>query len=654
MKYRPEIDGLRALAVLPVIFYHAGFPLFSGGFIGVDIFFVISGYLITSIIVADLIQNKFSIVDFYERRARRILPALTNVLIVTTVLAYLFMPAELLKEYSQSVVSVVAFASNIFFFLETDYFALTADEMPLLHTWSLAVEEQYYVFFPLLLAACWGAGQRLVITVIVALSIFSLATAHYWTYNNNAEMSFYLIFSRAWELFLGALLAFIPSKNKFKLEHINSFFSLLGVALLVYASLFFDKTTPHPSLYTLTPVLGTLLIIHFASHRNIVGIVLSHRFFVSIGLISYSLYLWHQPIFAFLRMKSIGEPSILVFSVAMLVSLILAALSYRYVETPFRNKKKYQRKQIFQYSLVSLTIFLGIGLLGHVNQGFEQRFNLPSYSESIVASPKRQECHSRNSNYLRPENACRYFGSQVTWAAFGDSHIIEPAYALANELQRHDQGLLHLTFSGCEPALNFDVDRVGCSQWLNESLRYLESNTEIENILLGFRHSAHLFGDNVDFYPEVPHKVALDVIGATKTEISDQKLLSLYWDSFDEIIERLVTSGKTVYLLYPIPELPIHISKAAAPFWVFSAKTMLNLTQTTTSEYYFARHNYILSKLDTLQYGEDLKAIKPYSVLCPNDGCAAVMSNKALYYDDDHLSIYGAQLLVEYYFANQF
>lgn len=340
MRYRKEIDGLRALAILPVILFHAGVSGFSGGYIGVDVFFVISGYLITSIIVEEKRQGKFSIISFYERRARRILPALSFLLISTTIAAYITLPAHSLKGYSQSLVSVSTFSSNLYFYLTGGYFALAAHETPLLHTWSLAVEEQYYLFFPVMIVVLWSLGQKWVIFCVALLATLSLLSAQFLS-SRSVDANFYLIFSRAWELLLGSLLAFKRfDVSRWKREVIG----ILSVALIAYSIASFTSHTPFPSLYTLVPVLGTCFIIAFVDSASFTGRVLSNPLLVGIGLLSYSLYLWHQPVFSFLRLVSIGKPSSSIFLVAALSVFVLAAFSWACVERPFRNKSRFSRK----------------------------------------------------------------------------------------------------------------------------------------------------------------------------------------------------------------------------------------------------------------------------------------------------------------------
>ena len=295
MKYRAEIDGLRAVAVIPVILFHAGFEFFSGGFVGVDVFFVISGYLITMILIEDIERNSFNLIEFYERRARRLLPALFFVMLICIPFAFLLMLPDAMKSFSQSLIAVSLFVSNILFWRESGYFATAAEEKPLLHTWSLAVEEQYYLFFPLFLLFAWRFFKERVFGVIFVVAAISLLISE-WGWRNSAIANFYLAPARAWELLAGSIAALIVQKRGVRG---NGILSLLGLAAIVIAILIYDSTTPFPSVYTLLPITGCVFLVLFADKQTIAARLLSNKIFVGIGLISYSAYLWHQPLFAF-------------------------------------------------------------------------------------------------------------------------------------------------------------------------------------------------------------------------------------------------------------------------------------------------------------------------------------------------------------------
>jgi len=371
--YRKEIDGLRALAVLPVILFHAGFEWVSGGYIGVDIFFVISGYLISSILLQELQDGRFSIVNFYERRARRILPALFFVLFACLPFAWWWLLPEELISFGQSIIAVVAFVSNILFWQQTDYFTASTDLIPLLHTWSLAVEEQFYIFFPLFLVLFWKAGTRTLVLVISIIALLSLGLTEWW-WRYFPDANFYLIPTRAWELMIGALAAFYlfyKEAPKGKLSEVASF---LGLLMILASLLFIDKSIPFPSVYALLPTLGTAFIILFANQETITHKILSFKLFVGIGLISYSAYLWHQPLFVFARAYYMDEPSAAVMAVLSVFALLLGYISWRFIEQPFRNKQGFSRQTIFVSAFIFSLIFVGIGAFFVFSDGAMYRF----------------------------------------------------------------------------------------------------------------------------------------------------------------------------------------------------------------------------------------------------------------------------------------
>lgn len=375
MDYRKEIDGLRALAVVPVILFHAGFNAFSGGFVGVDVFFVISGYLITSIILAEHQEGSYSLVNFYERRARRILPALFVVMAACLPVAWFWLLPEDMKNFSESLVATSFFSSNILFWKTSNYFSSSAELKPLLHTWSLAVEEQYYLFFPLFLALAWRWGGRVMSVMLASAAAASLYLAHTQVPVDPSK-AFYLLPTRCWELFIGALMGIHLSGEHRPVYRpwLAEVGAALGLAMLVAAIFLFDKHTPSPSLYILVPTLGTALIILFASEQNVVGRLVGNRVFVFIGLLSYSAYLWHQPLFAFARQRSVGvEPGHEVFALLSVMSLLLAYVSWKYVEAPFRNRRRFGRHQIFLLAAIGSAFFVTVGVVGHFNKGYPSR-----------------------------------------------------------------------------------------------------------------------------------------------------------------------------------------------------------------------------------------------------------------------------------------
>ncbi len=319
-----------------MVFFHAGSSWFSGGFIGVDVFFVISGYLITSIILTDIEAGTFSFSRFYERRARRILPALLLVIVVCIPFAWVLLLPDQLGEFAGSLIAVVTFTSNVLFWQHSGYFATAAELVPLLHTWSLAVEEQFYVFFPLLLVFCSRRSADIRLrTVLISGALVSLLVAHLMTMFGASSAAFYLLPTRLWELFFGAIAAVHLLSRPGSPS--NEVLSLAGLVMICGSFILFDRYTQHPGFYTLFPVIGTAMIIVFAGPGTTVNSILASRMSVGLGLISYSLYLWHQPLFAFARHWFIDEPAGAIMVMLSLVAVCLAGLSWRYVERPFRD-----------------------------------------------------------------------------------------------------------------------------------------------------------------------------------------------------------------------------------------------------------------------------------------------------------------------------
>lgn len=454
MKHRTEIDGLRALAVLPVILFHVGFTTFGGGFLGVDIFFVISGYLITGLILDDLAQGKFSIRAFYARRARRILPALFVMMMVTVPFAFIWMIPAQYKEYSQSLVAVVFFASNILFWRQSGYFAAEAAEKPLLHTWSLGVEEQYYIFFPLALMLLWRFGKRPTFYLIAASTLISLVLSEYASrYFINAN--FFLLPMRAWELFVGAMAAFHHHNQK-KISS-NNLLSALGFLLVVIPMFTFSEEMRLPSVYTLAPVVGTAMILLYGSSGSWIGKLFSLPMIVGVGVISYSAYLWHQPLIAFMRINSMQAPSRIAMLALVALSLLIAWASWKWVEQPFRQKshpRYVANRPALMLACTIATILVAIGIHGHVTDGRIQYWKT-HVSESRVrafelidAARQAQVSHFYDNgdcvfriNALNENVESRLVDCQKKYgkgiAVIGDSHATNLFYVLRVQAQDH-------------------------------------------------------------------------------------------------------------------------------------------------------------------------------------------------------------------------
>jgi peptidoglycan/LPS O-acetylase OafA/YrhL len=391
LKYRPEIDGVRAIAVLSVIIYHAEFTLGSnhllkGGFLGVDVFFVISGFLITSLIIGEHQRiERFSFLNFYERRARRLLPALLATMLISLPFAWKYLLPTQLIDFSKSLIASLLFGSN-FYWHDTlrEYGTESALLKPFLHTWSLAVEEQYYIIFPLILVAIYRWYKRHTIVVLTAGFLLSLQFAE-WATVGNASFSFYMLPSRLWEMIAGALLAniqyFYPQKDNDSL--LNRIMPLVGLFLIFHSIIFTGFDSTHPGFITLIPVFGTVLIIWFANKKDLVTKVLSSKLFVGIGLISYSLYLWHYPIFAIGRIKDINS-SVFDKFVWIILTFVLSIATFFLVERPFRNREAISRKTLAVSLLAAIAIVGTYSFYSIQNSGVRERF------------PKLMEIYGKN------------------------------------------------------------------------------------------------------------------------------------------------------------------------------------------------------------------------------------------------------------------
>lgn len=455
--YRPEIDGLRAVAVLSVIFFHAGIPGFSGGYVGVDVFFVISGYLISSIVVGELRSGTFSFAKFYERRARRILPALFMMLLASAAVApFVLLPNDML-DYSRSLTHVIPFLSNTYFYEQRGYFETAAELKPLIHTWSLAVEEQFYVVVPIAVWALWRWHRSFLLPALLLAATASLAYSQY-SVSADPHAAFYLTTSRAWELLAGAILAVYTRQRNFPPQPSQAG-SAAGLMLIVYAVSFFDQTVAFPGLNAVVPVAGALLILHYCAPQTAVGQLLGSKLAVGIGLISYSAYLWHQPLFAFARHLTLAEPGLPIFAGLIAATLALAFLSWRYVEQPFRGGSIDRRGRVA--TAIAGSIFLvSIGMAGTVSDGYARLYQaswdsrqLAIWNEGKNAVPRDNgDCHLSFRNVsaeLEPRfNAClEKYGKAVV--VLGDSHAADVFGAIASQSDR--KFILGVSQGGCRP-----------------------------------------------------------------------------------------------------------------------------------------------------------------------------------------------------------
>jgi len=618
LKYRAEIDGLRALAVVPVIFFHAGFKLFNGGFVGVDMFFVISGYLITTILIENIENKQFSIVNFYERRARRILPALFFVILACIPFAWMWMLPSQMKDFAQSLVAVSFFASNILFWRESGYFDAVAEEKPLLHTWSLAVEEQYYIFFPIFLILFWRFGKGRVFWVIVVMASISLLLSE-WGWRKQPTANFYFILTRAWELFAGSIAAFIVQKRGIQKD---DFLSLLGLLAIVFSIFAYNESTPFPSLYALVPVLGVVLIILYADKDTLVAKLLSKKAFVYVGLISYSAYLWHQPFFAFARIKTLGEPSTVLMITLCLLSIVAAFITWRYVERPFRSKSIVSGKVIFLSSFAGIVITIFIGVV--IPKTETIRFN--NAQLAVIEDGRKNRLLFEGSAYDRFEcffdykqkasqlldKKCITDSTSSRIILFGDSEAAHLLEGMKSVFKKHE--IMQFTGTSCR-AIDYESNSNRCKEFYNLFV------TEI-----------------------VPNLTAKDIVVVS----------SNWWNTFRDIGEREFSSS--------LKDILLKIKKSQVNLFVFTNAPGFNANPYETLAVMFGGNVDKITLLETQNIWDsdfvieaianeiNVKTFNVSKVLCIDAGkCLFRNLDNYLYFDTGHLSFYGSR-----YVANEF
>ncbi|NRD23241.1 acyltransferase [Winogradskyella litoriviva] len=645
-KYRPEIDGLRALAVLVVVFYHVGLG-FPGGFIGVDIFFVISGYLITSLIVKELQENRFSFLNFYERRIRRIFPASATMVILTMVMGwFLLLPSDF-KALGKSVISQTFFSSNIYFWRNTNYFAESAELQPLLHTWSLSVEEQFYMVVPLLLWALikWAKiSSRIKLITVLATAFFMSLALSIFLLPKMQAFTFYMLPTRAWELLIGSLVALLPIISLLKRQVVRELIVGIGLLGILLPCFLYTKETLFPGLLAIPPCLGTAFFILGASPKYnsplpIAAKVFTWRPIIFIGLISYSLYLWHWPLIAFSNYWALEEFSILYKWSIVILSFILGIASWRFVETPFRKKTLAKNsKSLYAYAIIFSMIFLICGFVLFINKGFVNRFN-----ETIIGydNTKSEALHkNRITLPLTIENAksgsFSRFGSsgskQIDVIVWGDSHarsILPSVIKAAGEKNI----VAAAWYSSTAPVLNnIPPNKYSEFSLGNESPEWAEAiitqvnRQQIPNVLLVARWSGY-------------YKALYNQSNENPNAIENFNANLL------KTVKTLDNLGVKVWVLREIPGHHISVPKALIKEELFG----------TDIDHYKCDKNNLLEQnkyFDALQSKLELNGaiVLDATELLFNkkeEYYRMELDGKALYYDDNHLSQAGARKISE-------
>ena len=648
IKYRPEIDGLRAIAVGAVILYHAqitifGHQPFKGGFIGVDIFFVISGYLITSIILKELVTTgSFSFKNFYERRIRRILPALLFVMLTSLPFAWFYMSPNELINFSKTTFYTLSFISNFYFYISSlEYFAGGAPNI-LLHTWSLSVEEQYYILFPIVLLVTFKYFRKYLIHILILGFFISLGLAE-WTSRNYPSASFYFLHTRMWELLAGSILSYyeITFGHRSKNKTLNLILPFTGLILIGHSIFFFNDKILHPSFYTLSPIIGVCLIIWFSNKDELITKILSTKLFVGIGLISYSLYLWHYPIFAFIKITGLVAGNMTYKLLLIPILLICSLISYYFVEKTFRNKKN-SIKNILILIFISSLILISYNLYVIYNNGVTYGF--PKYFQTISKAP--------NFNYYQKDNTQKV-------VLIGDSHAETLVFNLNEEIKKKDLSLIKFPTQMYLTNFNYVRKKIKKidEKFIDKNIKidnFLEENS---NLIIVFHQRWTLrlletYFDNEEGYKEnydLEFHSYLEPINIKTSSLKERQ--QYIKEGLISQINTIINQGHKLVLVYPVPEMGID------PYRYLFRNYVLNKTLFKQSipifsgsyDVYKNRHKLIFEILDNIE-NPNIYRVFPHTYFCDKqikDRCVANDENNFFYYDDNHLSLQGSKLVVD-------
>jgi len=648
MKYRPEIDGLRTIAVLSVILYHANFDVFGGnplkgGFLGVDIFFVISGFLITSILLNGFENNSLTLLNFYERRSRRILPILLFVMTASMPFFWMVLLPSDFQSYSWQLISGIFSVSNFYFWTEDSYWAADSILKPFLHTWSLGVEEQFYLFMPFLVIMMVHRNFTRPTLIFLTLALLSLIASHYISIRH-AQSSFYLLPFRAWELLIGASIALMRDKDFSRVR--PSFLPTIGLAIIFASFYFFDDETLHPSFYTLLPTIGVGLIIIFANEKDLTIKILRNKIMTSIGLISYGLYLWHFPVFSYLSHMGLFQNSDIKLGAIILV-FSLSIFTFFVIEKPFRSFALIKSKTLWSVlviwvSVLSLTAYWGT--TDEFAQRYPEIINLPS-------EPGDSENHKWLSSTGNPN------GNVIL---VGDSHI----RALAPEFKKwaidNNFNFAKSTLGGCIFLLN--MNRVKKSNFQTNNCNISNQNDRLK-FILDAPASIVLIGGRIQLIVEESMFNNMEGVDEgdwdyfLQNQHNNLKTIQARRDSIAKnyklTINKILDAGHVVVLLYPVPEVAIHVPKKILEKIkgnIPSATEIITKNPITTDyEVYrkrVANSVHILDQIDSPK----IYRIYPSEIFCNSDlnkRCVTHSDKVSYYLDGDHLSNFGAQLILE-------
>jgi peptidoglycan/LPS O-acetylase OafA/YrhL len=650
--YRPDIDGLRAIAILSVVAFHAGVRALHGGFVGVDIFFVISGYLIGGIVYREAKAETFSFASFYKRRAKRILPAFFAVILFCYVAATLLLSPAELRAFATTAVAAISSTSNIQLWLSTGYFTSGAELNPLLMTWSLAVEEQFYLLFPIAILIVVHRKRDRAVPAIALCSVLSFAMS-VWGVAHHPTMAFFLLPTRAWELGAGALLA-IRAQRSTRSQVLSTGLArqamgCLGAALLVCAVLA-CRSTEFPGIAALLPVTGTLLLIQ--SRGSMANALLSSRPMVYVGRLSYSWYLWHWPMLSFARIASDRPLNVRSTVSIALISFLVALASYYFVEQPFRHSRTPAPRMLIRYAAL-LLIVLTPGLVVIAMKGIPQRRPQLAEMEARGANITKDPClaaYGKTAPHMSSD-CVTTSSTQQTVALIGDSHAAALAGTLRSIADRSGYGLDEIEKASCPPLYGVTIympnhpghDRE-CAAFNTKVLNYIRSNPQIHTVVMaGFWSGPSSQPDEGFSY--VP-------ISRSNRGVAEQESLKNLQEGLKAEVGQLRASGKGVILLKDAPALDFNPSRYEIATLIplrrhlgqlFAPELKVDRTHASqaTSVYSDRKESAIIDDVAGQYPGVRVFDLK--KALCDNGACAFIRDGSLLYVDANHLSQAGAE-----------
>ena len=603
---RADIQGLRGIAVLAVVLFHVSHSALPGGFAGVDIFFVISGYLITQILLRDMAAGAFRLRDFYARRVRRLFPALFTVLAFTLVGGLVILPPKLLSELVYSQFFTTLFLSNFAFARLADYFDSASNLKPLLHTWSLGVEEQFYLVFPLLLLGLRRFSRRFLWPVLAGLALLSLLAEQM---TMRPEAAFYLPTTRAFELLIGALTVWAQGRLTLS-EKTKRVLSLLGIGLLIASLIVLNDRVPFPGLWALPSCLGAALLL--ISKDGWGNKLISAPPLVWTGDISYSLYLWHWPLLVFARIV-LGEAWWIALAV-VIAAFGLAALSRRYIEQPFLEKRP---RRLWLWAGSAMTVSIVSALLIFNARGLPQRFNAAEQAAFVATddfSPDRKRCHIAQNARRAYRDTC-VLGTAASVAVWGDSEGVELARALADQ----GAGVRQITASACPPSVGYTIAyNRACRAHNADMLLHLKSDPNIRTVILAVNYRRY------------------------DAENSAAMMGGLELSALD-----LQAAGKQVVLLYPVPVYDFDPpSQVGLAMWLAKVLGRDPLSVGMSRAQFDRENGRTIAALDDFARSHDLAVLRPSDVLCDAQRCRVYdPASGVLYFNGQHLSMAGARQL---------